>query len=299
MFPNKDEPFGFKPFSVGKQKDGTFINPMKPGFKTFSEFPLEKYGPSEFTTPFGVTISPLKYINYTMNCSRIDNGVILTNVARFFQSVDNNKLIDTPNEEYLDKATELFKFLTIRAVYGNKVSPSVEMDHLWHTVILETTLYQELCLYVFKNLPKSKIIDENYTKGIIDHSFISSFESDTEKDMRYETCLSVYKSIYKIVTQDTLWPENRTMFHEEKSCIDVYVKVHGPAESEEPLKLTINTDKNIVYLMRLVADRRRWKIGRSDVIKLNYDALDYEHLISETPITNGCTLIYNRIMTGC
>lgn len=116
-----------------------------------------------------------------------------------------------PQPEYLMKAMELFRFLSIKAVHGSEVSPGIDLDRVWHKVILQTSLYCDLCESVLSQWSgeDEREVRERNSRGVIEHSYLSSLDGARKKDERYKHTLFLYSQLYGHSTSNKLWPMNR------------------------------------------------------------------------------------------
>ena len=136
------------------------------------------------------------------------NGVhpVLEDTAEYLLDISNT-YIKPSRDDMLCKAWELFRFLCIRAVYGDNVSPSGILDDVWHSVILDTVLYQRLCRLVIDELQSENLCGVSH--NIISHSKLASLDSSEMKDKRYKEGCMVYKMIYGKPIDRKLWPDLR------------------------------------------------------------------------------------------
>lgn len=122
----------------------------------------------------------------------------LVDVAKFIQvlSCDYNK----PSDEEAELLSwELFRFLSIRAVYGKDAIPDGPLEVVWKGVMLETRLYRDICKVVLDEIYGTDC-DSRDLDGIVSDDIIIYSLNDKLKDkirkMKYINTLNKYLRIY-------------------------------------------------------------------------------------------------------
>lgn len=220
-----------------------------------------------FVSEYGQIIKPF-CINKNQESEEV--MIIIDKMVHLFTTLRHNNV-------YF-KSIHLYRFLCIRAVYGEEVSPSVLMDDLWHQLVLETSLYRSVCKSIFKQW--------DIDTSIIDHSLLSSTDPEDIKDTRYRKCLSVYNSIYECNTLPSYWPSRRIDINPEPN-LTLYIRtlqrstytIHVYSEDTvETISYIIRERTGVpIHMQRLI-----WS-GRQ--LDPDYKISKYKYIQNESTIT--------------
>jgi hypothetical protein len=181
---------------------------------------------------------------------------------------------------------ELKKFLAIKVTSKEDVSPSDEVDHSWHSLILETLDYFTICNKINNGKP-------------IRHSKLDSF-NQTKRSIRYNNTLRLYKIYFNEQPHSKYWPSN---------LIEENVLYAIPCE--EPIHLFVQTlTGKTIYIQNMeknntVVDLKR-EISKKeglplDSIVLTYAAriLENNHILSHYNILDCSTILLFYKLRGC
>jgi hypothetical protein len=94
------------------------------------------------------------------------------------------------------KARELVRFLVLASEAATfSLSPSPLVDEAWHTLILSTEIYPQICSAIGRG-------------GLIGHDPRREFDDEREKHQRYERTLAAYASRFMASAPAEFWPPN-------------------------------------------------------------------------------------------
>ena len=97
--------------------------------------------------------------------------------------------------DYNDIVDELARFLVIKNQYNEfSLSPSPLLDMVWHTVILESKLYRDLC--------------RSLSIRFVDHSYLDSGRTKKEKEASYLLSRAFYLKEFDEPKLDIFWPDS-------------------------------------------------------------------------------------------
>ena len=140
------------------------------------------------------------------------------------------------------KARELVRFLALASEAAPfSLSPSPLVDEAWHTLILSTEVYPQICGAIGRG-------------GLIAHDPRREFDDEREKRQRYERTLAAYASRFMASAPAEVWPPG-------------YLAPMAPAAEAPASSATAKRSLQMqIYVMKLTGTKITLDVELSDSI---------------------------------
>lgn len=246
--------------------------------------------------------------SYTPGTHGIPEAVYKTGM--YLQSMEKREVVSCVvylESTWLTRSIELFRFLSIRAVYGEQVSPSIALDEVWHNVMLGTSLYIEMCEAVLSQWSGDEEgegeVRERNPRGIIPHSALRSLDAEREKERRYKHTLSLYNAVYTLpmCMCDILWPETRDGAkkpNEISSPIGTVIKIFVELRPVYTMTLNINMNDTIEDVKCHIRRKRGIPLEQQRLIFDSKELKD-ESSLRDCEVVDGSTVYLALRIRGC